>query len=154
MLSCRSAGNCGTYFADYLKNGSFYTWQLPDVVLDTQLAAGSSGAGLNSADSNGFIAGICRLTLCCILQHLPGLHPTCILHEWKKLLNVFFLLWSFNHSKQNSVPNVLQEQSYPAWGLDKHRTNISHIMDSANCIIGNTQFEMFKLYFLLANDSI
>lgn len=58
--------------------------------LDTQLSADSSGGGLSSADSERFIAAICRLTLCCTLQHLPGLNPTCICREWKKFLRFSF----------------------------------------------------------------
>lgn len=53
------------------------------------------------------------------------------------------------HSKQNLVPNVLEELSYPAWDLDKHRANISHMVSVANGIIGNTQFKIFKLYYFL-----
>lgn len=55
---------------------------------------------------------------------------------------------------------MLEELSYPAWDLVKHRTNISHIVGVAIGIIDNIQFKMFKLYsfiffiFLLANGII
>lgn len=50
---------------------------------------------------------------------------------------------------QAQLPNVLEELSYAAWDVVKHRTNISHIMGVASGIIDNTKFKIFKLYSFL-----